>query len=153
MKSGFFSSLSSFLWIKRLRFFSFKLLLGWLMTPSCSTTCFFFFIPRGYDWLLLLMANCLLCLVFQTREAVFEKKMWDFFCQNFVMGKIFHSSRPTDNSLLISFRLSSDAKKLFNKHWLSIKIGARRAKTCMRCVPILTELPFCIPPLVVGRWH
>ncbi len=37
-----------------------------------------------------------------------------------------------------------------NKHRLSIQIGTKHAKMCMRCVHIPTELPFCTPPLVVG---
>ncbi len=42
-------------------------------------------------------------------------------------------------------------RNLVNKHRLSIQVGAERAKTCMQRVYILTELPFCIPPLVVGQ--
>ena len=56
---------------------------------------------------------------------------------------------PTNNALLINFRLSFDAEILLIKHRLSIQIGAKRAKTCMRCVYVPTELQFCIPPLVV----
>ena len=40
-----------------------------------------------------------------------------------------------------------------NKQRLSIQIGTKRAKTCTQCVDIPTELPFCIPPLVVGFHH
>ena len=57
---------------------------------------------------------------------------------------------PANNAVLINFRLSSDAEILPNKHWLSIQIGAKRAKMCVHCAYISTELPFCIPPLVVG---
>ena len=41
-------------------------------------------------------------------------------------------------------------RNFVNKHRLSIQVGAKRAKTCMQCVHIPTEPPFCIPPLVVG---
>ncbi len=41
-------------------------------------------------------------------------------------------------------------RDFFNKHRLSTQIGAKRAKTCVQCAHIPTELPFCIPPLVVG---
>ncbi len=38
------------------------------------------------------------------------------------------------------------------KHRLSMQIGAQRVlKTCMQPVHIPTELPSCIPPLVVGK--
>ncbi len=39
------------------------------------------------------------------------------------------------------------------QHWLSIQISAKHAKTCMQCVCTPTDLPFCIPPLVVGSTH
>ena len=43
-------------------------------------------------------------------------------------------------------------RNVFTKHRLSIQISAKRAKkTCMQCVHIPAELPFCIPPLVVGK--
>ncbi len=58
---------------------------------------------------------------------------------------------PTNNAPLINFLLSSDAKKNFDyKHRLSILIGTKRAKTCMQCKHIPTELPFCTPTSVVG---
>ncbi len=41
---------------------------------------------------------------------------------------------PTNNSLLINFRLSSDEEIFINKHRVSIQIGAKRAKMCMQCV-------------------
>ena len=34
---------------------------------------------------------------------------------------------------------------------LSIQIGVKHAKTCLRRVRVTTELPFCMPPLVVGH--
>ena len=37
-----------------------------------------------------------------------------------------------------------------NKYRLSMQIGAKRAKTCMQCVPIPTELPFLRTN--VGGW-
>ena len=38
------------------------------------------------------------------------------------------AAQPTTNALLINFLLSSDAENLFNKHRLSMQIGAKRAK-------------------------
>ncbi len=57
---------------------------------------------------------------------------------------------PTNNALLLSFRPSSDAEILWISTEWARKSGAKRAKTWMRCVHILTELPFCMPLLVVG---
>ncbi len=54
------------------------------------------------------------------------------------------NQQRTLNKLLPELRRRNFA----NKHRRSI--GAKRAKTCMRCESIPTELPFCIPPLVVG---
>ena len=59
-------------------------------------------------------------------------------------------SYPTNNALLINFRLSSDAGILLTSTDWAHKFDGKRAKTCMHCVHIPTELPFCIPPLVVG---
>ena len=58
---------------------------------------------------------------------------------------------PTNNALLVNCRLSSDEETFVNNRRLSIQIGAKRAKTCIHCVHIPTELTFCIPQLVVGR--
>ncbi len=41
-------------------------------------------------------------------------------------------------------------KLLVNNHRLSTQVGAKRAKTCMQRVHVPPELPFCMPPLVVG---
>ncbi len=59
---------------------------------------------------------------------------------------------PNRQTLLINFRLSSDAEIFVDKHQLHLQIGAKRAEMCMHCVHtyIPTELPFCMPPLVVG---
>ncbi len=43
-------------------------------------------------------------------------------------------------------------RNFVNKRRLSIQIGAKHAETYMQCVCIPTELPFCIPQLVVG-WY
>ena len=58
---------------------------------------------------------------------------------------------PTNNALFMNFRPSSDAELFVSKLRLSMQIGAERAKTCTQCVYIPTELPFCVPPLVVGK--
>ncbi len=56
-----------------------------------------------------------------------------------------------NHALLVKFRLSSDAEILLLSTETSIQVGAKLAKTCMNCVHIPTELPFCAPPLVVGH--
>ena len=33
----------------------------------------------------------------------------------------------------------------------ALQVGAKRAKTCMQCLHVPTELPLCMPPLVVGE--
>ncbi len=58
---------------------------------------------------------------------------------------------PTNSALLVNFRLSSDAEIFVNKHRLSMQVGAERARMRMQRVRIPTELPFCIPPLLVGH--
>ncbi len=67
----------------------------------------------------------------------------DFFLPSFMR-------HPTNNTLLTNFRLSSDAKKIVHEHRPSIQMGAKRAKTCVQRVHVPTELPFCVPPLLVG---
>ncbi len=63
-------------------------------------------------------------------------------------------AHPTNNALLTNFRLSSECRNFATEHRLSMQVGAKRAKTCMQCVRCVpTELPFCMPPLVVGQQH
>ncbi len=57
---------------------------------------------------------------------------------------------PTNNALLINFRLSSGCRNFVDKHRQSMQLCARHARTRMQRVHIPTELPFGIPPLVVG---
>ncbi len=57
---------------------------------------------------------------------------------------------PANNSLLINFRLSSDAEILLTNTDRACELSPKRAKTCTQRVRIPTELPFCMPPLVVG---
>ena len=58
---------------------------------------------------------------------------------------------PTNNALLINFRLSSNADIIVTKHRLGMLIGAQTCEKCaFNIVRIPTELPFCMPPLVVG---
>ncbi len=57
---------------------------------------------------------------------------------------------PTNNAPLIGFRLSSDAEILLISSDWACKNRAKRAKTCMQYAYVPTELPFCVPPLVVG---
>ncbi len=55
---------------------------------------------------------------------------------------------PTNNALPTNFFLSSDAEISLTSPDLSIQRNAQ--KTCVRRVHIPTDLPFCMPPLVVG---
>ncbi len=44
-------------------------------------------------------------------------------------------------------------RNFVNKSRLNVQIGAKRVKMYMQCGYIPTELPFCLPPLVVGIKH
>ena len=57
---------------------------------------------------------------------------------------------PNQPRTLNKLRTDFRCRNFVNKQRVSIKIGTKCAKTCMQCVYIPTELPFCIPPLVVG---
>ena len=58
---------------------------------------------------------------------------------------------PTNNALSINFLLSSDAEIFVTNHRLGIQVGTKTCKkTCAQRVRISTELPFCMPPLLVG---
>ncbi len=65
-----------------------------------------------------------------------------------------HQSIMRPNQQRSSNKLPTElrCRNFANKHRLSIQIGAKLAKRCMQCVHIPTELPVCMPPLVVG-WH
>ena len=68
------------------------------------------------------------------------------------LSYLWRSAHPANNALLINFLLSSDAEFFVDNHRLSMRIGAKHAKkTCMQRVHIPTELPFRMPPLVVGQ--
>ena len=69
------------------------------------------------------------------------------------MGLHSRKPYPTNNATLINFPLSSDAEIFVNNRRLSMQIGAKRAKNvyAMHVVHIPTELPFCVPPLLVGK--
>ncbi len=58
----------------------------------------------------------------------------------------FPNQQRTLNKVLSELR----CRNFVNNHRLSIQISAKRAKMCMQCVHVPTELIFCIPPLVVG---
>ncbi len=62
------------------------------------------------------------------------------------MGKKHPNQQRTLNKLPTELRCRNFA----NKHRLSVQIGTKRAKTCVQHVYIPTELPFCMPPLLVG---
>ena len=61
------------------------------------------------------------------------------------------SSSQTNRAFLINFLLSSDAEILLLSTRLSMRIGAKTCKDVYAmCTRLPTELPFCIPTLVVG---
>ncbi len=57
---------------------------------------------------------------------------------------------PTNNALFNKLPPELRCRNFATKHRLSIKIGAKCGKTCVQRVCIPTELPFCMPALVVG---
>ena len=62
-------------------------------------------------------------------------------------------SFPTNNALLTNFRLSFDAEILLVSTERACKSAPNVPKACMQCVRSQTELPFCMPLLVVGLWQ
>ncbi len=58
---------------------------------------------------------------------------------------------PTNNALLISFLLSSNAKVLLISTDWACKSAPKCAKTCTQCACVPTDLQVCMPPLVVGH--
>ena len=63
-------------------------------------------------------------------------------------GKI---SQPNQRRILNKLPTELRHRNFVNKHRLSMQIGANGAKLSMQRLHILTELPFCTPPLVVGK--
>ncbi len=57
------------------------------------------------------------------------------------------NQQPTLNEVPAELR----RRNFVNYYRLSMQIGAKRAKTCMHCVHVPTELPFCTPLLAVGQ--
>ncbi len=58
---------------------------------------------------------------------------------------------PTDNALVINFRVSSDAEITLINTGRAHKIGAKTCKNvACNVYRIPTDVPFCMPPLVVG---
>ncbi len=77
---------------------------------------------------------------------------------NFINStRAFHflNTRPTDNTILVSFLLSSNAKKIVTKHRPGIKIDAKTCKIKRACDVYVFRLSFhfCMPPLVVGQQY
>ncbi len=58
---------------------------------------------------------------------------------------------PNQQHILNKLPTDLRCRNFVNNHRLSMQIGAKYAKTCMQRVQIPTELPFCIPSLVVGK--
>ena len=63
-----------------------------------------------------------------------------------------NSDRPPDQQRTLN-KVPTElrCRNFVAKHPLGIQIGAKRAKTFIQCVCFPTEIPFCIPPLVVGQ--
>ncbi len=68
-----------------------------------------------------------------------------FFCLVLLLLHI-----PSQQYILNKLSPELRCRNFVNKHRRSMQIDAKCARTCMQCVHIATELPFCIPPLVVG---
>ncbi len=83
------------------------------------------------------------------RRAFLKKKNPIFLLLN---RGLVHVERLSNQQLTLN-KLPTELwwRNLVNNHRLSIQFDAKGAKTCMQCIHIPTELPFCIPPpLVVG---
>ncbi len=63
------------------------------------------------------------------------------------------NEKRTTNQQCTHNKLPTDlhCKNFVNNHRVNIQIGAECAEMCVQRVCIPTELPFCIPPLVVGH--
>ena len=72
-------------------------------------------------------------------------------CQ--IFAHFFSFPPPNQQRTLNKLPSELRCRNFVSRHLLSIQIGTKRAKTCTQCVHILTELPFCTPPLVVGHHH
>ncbi len=59
---------------------------------------------------------------------------------------------PNQQRTLNKLPTELQRRNFVNNHRLGMQIGTKHAKTCMRSVCIPTELPFCLPPLVVGHF-
>ncbi len=65
-----------------------------------------------------------------------------------------NQQNPTNNALLIYFLLSSDAEiLLISTDWAYKSVPNMQKRVCNVYTYIPTELPLCIPPLVVGKQH
>ncbi len=69
--------------------------------------------------------------------------------ESWLRKKCFVHKAPNQQRTLNRLPTDLRCRNFVTKHRLSIKIGARRVKTCMQCVRIPTELPFCMPAVVV----
>ena len=59
---------------------------------------------------------------------------------------------PANNALLANFRLSSEPEIFVDKYRLSTQIGTKTCKNVhATCAHVPTDLPFRMPPLVVGE--
>ncbi len=67
-------------------------------------------------------------------------------------GGISKYSYPTKGRALSKLPTEQRCRNFVNKHRLSVQIGAKRTKNVYicQCAHFPTELPFCIPPLLVG---
>ena len=79
------------------------------------------------------------------------KRTWRCMKQKTIWRNRCRLSVPNQQRTLNKLSSELRCRKFVNKHWLSIKIGAKMCKkTCVQRVCIPTELPFSMPPLVVG---
>ncbi len=62
-------------------------------------------------------------------------------------------SQPNQRRTLNKLPPELSRRNFANKHRLSIQICGERAKMCTQRVRIPTELPSCIPPLLVGHYQ
>ncbi len=57
---------------------------------------------------------------------------------------------PNQQRILNKVPTELRCRNFVNNHRLSIQISIKHGKACVQCVHIPTELPLCMPPLVVG---
>ena len=97
-----------------------------------------------------------MCHIFYWRDAIrkqikCKKKPYYEWCQCKKNKNVSVKKVPNQQQILNKLLTELQCRKFANKHQLSKQFDAKRAKMSVQCVNILTELPFCVPPLVVGQ--